>query len=387
MKKLIAIGIVFVLMIVTIFGYNSYLDKFVVENESDFNRYLSYDKFWSNDILSKNQKDKIYLFGSSELSSMTTDNYYPSNFFANSNINLELVGGGYFQSLNHAITLGSISNVSTPKEVILFLSPQWFQQGGVGKDAYPGRFSEDHLINFLQNNNISKENKEYVLNRNLDLLSNSETLTKRVNTYKRAYETGNIFDVLYTNVYGKFNRLKQKYSSIQLFKKEKVKETIENIKIDETVYNNFDFQKSLKIMGNIGEKECTNNEFGVGNDYWNTYVNEIFKQGEVKVKQEVNTESPEFEDLKLFLNVAKELGIKAHIFLIPVNAYWYDYIGEKFNNYYVKIKEITNNYGNVNLIDFSSYQYEKYFFKDIMHLGWKGWVRVDEAILNELGEK
>lgn len=34
----------------------------------------------------------------------------------------------------------------------------------------------------------------------------------------------------------------------------------------------------------------------------------------------------------------------------------------------------------VELADFSDKEYEEYFLRDIMHLGWKGWVYLDEAV-------
>jgi len=36
----------------------------------------------------------------------------------------------------------------------------------------------------------------------------------------------------------------------------------------------------------------------------------------------------------------------------------------------------------VKTADFSDKEYEKYFLKDIMHMGWKGWVYFDEAVFN-----
>ena len=32
------------------------------------------------------------------------------------------------------------------------------------------------------------------------------------------------------------------------------------------------------------------------------------------------------------------------------------------------------------MADFSNKEYEEYFLKDIMHLGWKGWVYLDDKV-------
>ena len=94
--------------------------------------------------------------------------------------------------------------------------------------------------------------------------------------------------------------------------------------------------------------------------------------------------SPEFSDLQLFIDLAKVLDIEVMIVSVPMNAYWYDYAGYDKNQrkaYYERIRKIAGE-NNIDLADFSDKEYEKYFLKDIMHLGWKGWVYLDEAIYN-----
>ena len=92
--------------------------------------------------------------------------------------------------------------------------------------------------------------------------------------------------------------------------------------------------------------------------------------------------SPEYDDLRLFLQVAKELGIEIMLVSVPVNGYWYDYTGfpqEDRKQYYQNIRNIAEQNG-VRLVDYSDREYEPYFLRDIMHLGWKGWAYLDEQI-------
>ena len=74
-------------------------------------------------------------------------------------------------------------------------------------------------------------------------------------------------------------------------------------------------------------------------------------------KKDINLlDSAEYEDFKLFLEIAKELGIEAKIILFPVNGKWYDHIGinkESRKKYYEKIKAIAKEYGASQLPDFS----------------------------------
>ena len=48
--------------------------------------------------------------------------------------------------------------------------------------------------------------------------------------------------------------------------------------------------------------------------------------------------------------------------------------------YYVKVKRQLENNG-FPVLDLSDHEYDKYFFKDTIHLGYKGWVSVDKGIL------
>ena len=81
--------------------------------------------------------------------------------------------------------------------------------------------------------------------------------------------------------------------------------------------------------------------------------------------------------------MAKELDLEVILVSIPVNAKWYSYTGVLLDNYYQNIRIIAGEYDNIVFVDMSIYENEKYFLKDIMHLGWKGWTRINEALYKE----
>ena len=45
------------------------------------------------------------------------------------------------------------------------------------------------------------------------------------------------------------------------------------------------------------------------------------------------------------------------------------------------LSETLAEYENVTLLDLTGYEYESYFLCDTMHLGWKGWLAVDRAMV------
>ena len=92
--------------------------------------------------------------------------------------------------------------------------------------------------------------------------------------------------------------------------------------------------------------------------------------------------SPEYDDLRCFLQVCRELEITPMLVLIPVNGYYYDFTGfpkTAREGYYEKIRAVAKEYG-VQVADFSDQEYTKYFFEDRVHIGKKGWVMVCESL-------
>ena len=143
-----------------------------------------------------------------------------------------------------------------------------------------------------------------------------------------------------------------------------------------------DFE-SLRISAAAdGEAACGGNQFYVKSSYYNNYIVRVMDE----VKDEgINTGysvSPEYEDYECFLKVCSELGIRPLIVITPVNGYWYDWIGfgkDAREDYYSHVRELAEKYG-AETADFSDREYEEYFMEDTIHIGWKGWVDVSEAI-------
>ncbi len=377
MKKLRAIIVGFILALLVIIGFNLYLNFQIKSHKEAFRNSRDHQRFWSSEaqkfVMDENT---LPIFGSSELMPVLDYKERVCNFLNSDDMNVLTIGEGNFQSLSHAMTLGAISDAIYSKKVALFLSPQWFTSSGATTGFFPSKFGEDTLLTFLDNNNISKKNKEYVLNRTIDLLSESPTQRARVLKYKSGYENESILNGIYTSVMRNFWKFRQKYQAYI-----NIKDL--NEKVPKVDLKNMDYSKMLQLAEEQGEKASTNNDLGIYNEYWDTYVKSVYEKGEVKEKQQVFTDSPEYEDLRCFLDIAKELGIKVLMVNIPVNEKWYTFQGMLCDEYYKKIVNISKDYDNVVLIDMSEYGKEKYFHKDIMHLGWKGWTRINEALYKE----
>ena len=69
--------------------------------------------------------------------------------------------------------------------------------------------------------------------------------------------------------------------------------------------------------------------------------------------------------------------------MIPLQGYWADYIGvshSEIESYYNNIRKIARD-NDVNLIDYSKFSYEPYFFKDVSHIGRLGLLRFQRDLL------
>ena len=142
------------------------------------------------------------------------------------------------------------------------------------------------------------------------------------------------------------------------------------------------FRSELKRASEIAESKSNNNKFGMDNNAYNHAIKGNLHKIKGSMKNDSYKVSPEYEDFKLLLDVCKEQGIKPLFLNIPVNGKWYDYAGFNKNDrlaYYKKINTMVNSYG-FEVADFSKYENENYFLMDSSHLGWKGWVYVNETI-------
>ena len=377
MKRVVGIIVGIVLFALSVIGFDRYMDYQILENKEAVRNHRTYERFWSRDVAKLVMDEKtLPIFGSSELVPLTNYNDEVGSFLNSSDMNIMTMGAGYFQSLSHTMALGAISDNISSGKVALFLSPQWFTEEGISTDAFPARFSEDELLGFLENPDISQENKSYVLERTKQLLVNSRTQYDRIQKYEDALENPISIENMYTKIMSAFWKMRAEFAVCKQIADMEQQLPFVDLK-------NMNWDEMYMLAEEQGASRCTNNDFGIYDEYWTQYVQQVYEEGEVMQKQQTYTESVEYEDLRCFLSVAQETGIEVLLVSIPVNEKWYTYQGILCDNYYENIRGIAAEYSNVKFIDMTEYSNEKYFLRDVMHLGWKGWTRVNEALYKE----
>jgi len=380
-RKVIAFITALVLFLCTVFSLHIYGKQALALDNNAFGMWSNQVKFGSTDGIKANLNDNsLVIFGSSEFQHGSKTIYHPKSMFKGFSFNPMLIGAGYYQSLSHAITLASIGDSIPNKKVVLFVSPTWFRKGGVKNKAFASRFEESNYLGMLKNSNISEKTKNYIRNRVNSLLSVDPPTIKRVNLYNRVILDGtdSIMDDVNYNIYDKF-LTERSHQAVMIQAK------IANLKYNQNVGlkdRELDWKKYI-AKANAGGKKYNKNPFYMKPKSY-AIMEAKLKSSEGSPNQSGfgYSESPEYDDLRCFMDICRELNLKLQIVMLPVNGYWYDYRGfpaTERAKYYDNIKAITVEYG-AELTDLSDKEYSKYFFEDAVHLGGKGWVVVNESI-------
>ena len=128
--------------------------------------------------------------------------------------------------------------------------------------------------------------------------------------------------------------------------------------------------------------QVSNNDFYIFDNIYKDSI-EAHLETSKDFNKEINlNKSKEFQDYELYLDVCVDLGIEPYIVLMPTNGRWYDYIGmtkENRDAFYDKAEEMAEERG-FEVLNLKDEEYTPYFMIDAMHLGTKGWLKVDEEL-------
>ena len=276
MVKLKAFIISIVLVLITLLILNeTYIKKIddyykVKDNSIRYN--TSYEKYKSYDILTQNiTSNTLVLLGSSELTATINEEYHPKKIFNYNDFNIMQIGGGHFQNILHAATLGSIGNDVKNNKIVMIESIQWFDnKSGILKDAFLSRISEEHVYRTMANEKISQETKEKFINRVIELSSTNKDMHKKFKSYKK-YFLNNKGSFI-TGEFLKFDNyiysFKNKYSFYKNHSKEDYSLTAEK-----TPNYNWGYMK--EYFTNEAKSNTSNNDYGIDNAYYDKYISTI----------------------------------------------------------------------------------------------------------------
>ena len=370
---LISIVLVLITLVILNKTYIKKIEDYYKVNDNSVRYSTAFEKYKSKDIILENITPKtLVLLGSSELTTTINEEYHPKKIFNYGDFNIMQIGVGNSQNIIHAATIGSIGNDMRNNEIVMIQSIQWFDnKNGILKDAFLSRISSEHVYNTMANDKISKETKEKFINRVIELSSTNKVLNKKYRSYKKYFveEQGNFITGEFLKLDNYFYKLKNKYE----FFKNKGRE---NYPLSGEKTPDYNWKELDEKVTEQAKERTNNNDYQIDNTYYDKYIKTKYDQLKNSSKNTRYDESKEYDDLDILLSIVKDLNLNMKFAILPANGKWSDYTGidsEKRQVAYNNLKEIAKK-NNIEVIDYSSKEYEEYYMYDAMHLGWRGWI-------------
>ena len=370
---LISIVLVLITLVILNKTYIKKIEDYYKVNDNSVRYSTAFEKYKSKDIILENITPKtLVLLGSSELTTTINEDYHPKKIFNYEDFNIMQIGVGNSQNIIHAATIGSIGNDIRNNEIVMIQSIQWFDnKNGILKDAFLSRISSEHVYNTMANDKISKETKEKFINRVIELSSTNKVLNKKYRSYKKYFieEQGNFITGEFLKLDNYFYKLKNKYE----FFKNKGRE---NYPLSGKKTPDYNWKELDEKVTEQAKERTNNNDYQIDNTYYDKYIKTKYDQLKNSSKNTKYDESKEYDDLDILLSIVKDLNLNMKFAILPANGKWSDYTGidsEKRQVAYNNLKEIAKK-NNIEVMDYSSKEYEEYYMYDAMHLGWRGWI-------------
>lgn len=325
------------------------------------------------------------IYGSSEMSMI--NDFHPAKVLTpETGVTPFLIGRGGTQTIINLLNLASLEDLKG-KKVAIFISPQWFGPGGISQSTFEANFSALHAYEILFSPDLSPNLKRQIAERIL----NFPGAFKDYPYLKKLLE-----DEVNPNFKTEVNQIvnwlpaRMEYSALELQDFYKMRSQIKNLTDDKVAkYSTkeanppaIDWDKLREEAKAEGIKSTDNNPFRMDNTFYTQYLLPKLKGKNDDDKNDLLSTSPEYDDLKLLMQVLKQKGADPLFVIIPMNGRWYDYCGldsSRRAQCYQELATLIQEEG-YSLADFSSHEYEDYFLKDLWHLAWKGWVDVDQKL-------
>ena len=354
------------------------IDDYYKVKDNSIRYSTSYEKYKSRDILTSNiTPNTLVLLGSSELVATINEDYHPNKIFNYNDFNIMQIGTSYSQNIVQASTLGSIEAAMSKRKVAIIESVQWFEKDGTHQDAFLNKASQEHIFQTLSNKKISKDTKEKLIDRIIEITKGNKLQNDLYKKYKSYFieGKGTFIDKKLLELDNTIYSFKLKH----IFYQKHAKSDYPSLG-DKTP--DYDWEKMTNQFVEEVKKKTDNNDYAVDNNYYNTYLKDRYTSLKNSNKDLSYLESPEYSDMELFLTVAKELGIEVEVIIFPVNGKWNDYTGasrEMREKTYKKIEDVAKSHG-ATVLNYGNREYDDYFLFDVMHVGVKGWMEVEKEL-------
>ncbi|WP_261807334.1 D-alanyl-lipoteichoic acid biosynthesis protein DltD [Lapidilactobacillus luobeiensis] len=327
-------------------------------------------------------KDNYVPFiGSSELSRM--DALHPSVLAAKYQRGYQtlLLGGPGSQSLNHYFTIQEMRTQLRNKKIVYVISPQWFTPQGQRADAFGYYYSALQAADWLLQAKNTKADR-YAAKRLLTMPSGTsslliETATKKIAAGRPLLMVEKLMltqkQIILKNEDALFSTidLDNNWQHIQNEAK-KLPATDNNKLLDQ-------------VATTQARQETKDNQFDIKDSFFKKELRGGRRLPRLKDSQTRfdYRRSPEYADFQLVLQQLAALNCQVEFVLPPINQRWVDYTGLNMTMWRQttkKIKQQLTSQGFTNIDDLSEDGNQSYYMEDTIHIGWRGWLRMDQSV-------
>ena len=341
--------------------------------------------------LSSAQPDTLFIFGSSELRT-TEIPTHPANFFAGkrAGFQVDLIGRGSCQSIIHAIQIAASGDTLTGRKVVLITSPQSYVPDGIAPDLFAANFSPQQYLALLEDDTLSLDVKTAISRRVAELLGEYQQLPDAapidpaIRLLAGAYGEPTFLGRAETAALGPYYTLSRGLCRVRdMAAAAKLLRSLPEEK-EKSPSPGIDWQEEQAAAIKAAKEMSTNNDFGMLDGYYTTYIGNRLERQRNRDRELDYSVSKEYDDLRLLFKVCEEKGIEPLFIHVPLHGQWSDYTGfsaDRREEYYQNVRQIVGEYG-IQILDLTGWEYEPYFMCDVMHLGWKGWLEVDRALID-----
>lgn len=336
------------------------------------------------------REDNLIIFGSSELRT-TEIPTHPANFFAGkrAGFQVNLIGRGSCQSLIHAIQIASSGDALTGKKVALITSPQSYVPEGIAPDLFMANFSPQQYLELLEDETLSSQLKQEISARVAELLDEYEKLPDSAGTdagiqwkARQAASPNPVAAVRDAALVPYYALSRYLYGLKDKVQSKKLLESFPEA-LPASGGAGIDWEAEEQAAVETAKEMAGNNGFGMLDGYYTTYIGTRLERQQNRDAALDYSVSKEYGDLRLLFEACKQKGVEPLFIHVPLHGAWSDYTGfssERRQMYYKNVEKTASEYG-VQILNLTGHEYEEYFMCDVMHLGWKGWLEVDKALI------
>ncbi|QTD41868.1 D-alanyl-lipoteichoic acid biosynthesis protein DltD [Sporosarcina sp. Te-1] len=381
-KGFLSLFIAFFLFAVFVFIPNSWIKSWIPEGHVEQAKTSLSPLVFQGVYLQERmlqEPNALPLYGSSEVNRF--DPFHPYNYARASDAPYStfMIGRGGMQSITHFLNFAAQEENLKNKKIVFIISPQWFTKKGMPELHLAPNYSLLHAYDLAYNEELDKELRNRAMKRLLEFDTvNRDHLLKIIYEYKISDGQERTIVGPLALMAGQFKKalLEKKDLYYSLFPKKP-----HELKSNDTLVANQTFEQQLQNAEEYGKKRVTN-DFMIEDKFYKRLENSGISRMKGMRKNEDYTNSPEYEDFQLVIDVLKDAGAKPLFVSIPVNGYWYDYNEypeERRQKYYDKMKQVLTE-ADVDFVDFTDHEYDPYFIMDTIHIAWKGWVYLDREL-------